>query len=293
MANNGAPPGDYNADYGTTAGGPRGWFGGTNAPGAGDYRGAAEQTARSSATSGNANSSNIYGADVTNQIGADGRPIVTQSMGGPMGAGAYGIMGQFGSTYANPFNFSGPGMVSGDQARDQAISGAYNQATSRLDPQWDQRQSQMQTQLLNQGLDPGSEASQNAFSQFGRDRNDAYGSAMNSAIGQGTAAGSAIFNQGLQSHNTAYDEQMGQYGMPMAMAQALGGFTQQPGYNGTAGTNYLGALGLKDASRFRNWDANNNAEGDFWGGLTSGITDIAGLFGLGKKAPGGGGTGSK
>lgn len=51
----------------------------------------------------------------------------------------------------------------------------------RLDPTWNHREEGMRTRLLNQGLDPTSEASQNAMGQFGRDRNDAYASAINGA----------------------------------------------------------------------------------------------------------------
>jgi hypothetical protein len=97
-------------------------------------------------------------------------------------------------------------LPTGQEARDQAISGAYGQATSRLDPQWDQRDNARQVQLANQGLDPGSEAATNSGAQFGRDRNDAYTSAMASAIGQGTQAGDSIFRQGVTSSMLPYQQ---------------------------------------------------------------------------------------
>jgi hypothetical protein len=65
----------------------------------------------------------------------------------------------------------------------QNMQDAYmNQATSRLDPQWTSRQSDMETQLANMGISRGSPAWDREMANFQRGRNDAYGSAMNSAI---------------------------------------------------------------------------------------------------------------
>lgn len=107
----------------------------------------------------------------------------------------------------------GQGPVTGDAARQQAIDASYGQATSRLDPQWDKREEAMRTRLLNQGLDPTSEASKGAMSDFGMQRNDAYGSAMNNAILQGQAAGDSIFRNGLASQNAPLQQ--------MALIKAL------------------------------------------------------------------------
>lgn len=112
----------------------------------------------------------------------------------------------------------GAGPMTGDSARQQAIDSAYGQATSRLDPQWDKRMEAQRTQLLNQGLDPTSEAGRNAMSELGQQRNDAYGSAMNSAIAQGTAAGDSAFKNNQQALNMPLQQ--------MAMIKAL---SQQSG----------------------------------------------------------------
>jgi hypothetical protein len=114
-------------------------------------------------------------------------------------------------------------MDDGSQARDQAINSAYGQATSRLNPQWDMRSHQLESQLANQGLDPSSEAARNANAQFGRDRNDAYSSAMNGAIGMGTQAQATTFAQNLAARNA-----------PLQQLQGLHGLMAMPGYN-TAG----------------------------------------------------------
>jgi hypothetical protein len=116
---------------------------------------------------------------------------------GGLGQGAQNLMGQIGSQGALP---------TGMEARDQAIQSAYGQAASRLDPQWQQRETGLRAQLANQGLDPGSEAATNAYGDFSRSRNDAYGGAMANAIGQGTQAGNAIFQQGVQSQNQPYSQ---------------------------------------------------------------------------------------
>jgi hypothetical protein len=99
---------------------------------------------------------------------------------------------------------AGPG--TGDEARQQAIDAAYGQAQSRLSPQWDQRESAQRTQMINQGLDPGSQAYDSQMGNLGRERNDAYTSAMASAIGQGTAAGHTAFMDNVTSNMLPYQQ---------------------------------------------------------------------------------------
>jgi hypothetical protein len=111
-------------------------------------------------------------------------------------------------------------MADGQQARDQAIGAAYGQATSRLDPQWDKRQEALRTQLLNQGLDPSSEAGRESMHESDLSRNDAYTSAMNSAIGQGQAAGDSVFRNNLASRMA----------MPQQM-QMMQDLLKPPGFN--------------------------------------------------------------
>ena len=112
-------------------------------------------------------------------------------------------------------------MPTGDSARNQAIEAAYGQATSRLDPRWQQREEAQRTQLLNQGLDPTSEASRSAMQELGFQRNDAYTSAMNGAIQQGTAAGDSAFRNNMTARN-----------QPMQDLQGLYGFLGQPSFMG-------------------------------------------------------------
>lgn len=126
-------------------------------------------------------------------------------------------------------------LPSGEAARDQAITAAYDQATSRLDPQWAQQGEGLSASLANQGLSIGDEAYQTAQDNFGRARNDAYAQAMRNAIGQGTMAGSAIFNQGVQSAMLPYQ----QFGLATGpMMQRFGAEMQGYGAN-QAGKNSL------------------------------------------------------
>jgi hypothetical protein len=122
-------------------------------------------------------------------------------------------------------------MDDGSHARDQAINAAYGQSVSRLNPQWDQRQNSMQAQLANQGLDPHSEAFRTSSEQFGRDRNDAYSSAMNNAVGLGNQAQQAAWQQ-------AYQARMA----PLQQLQSLKGLLSMPGYNSS--DDYLKAAQL-------------------------------------------------
>jgi hypothetical protein len=156
------------------------------------------------------------------------------------------LLGRAGADVSQGFNWESLGaMPSGEAARQQAIDAAYNQAASRLDPQWSQREEATRSQLLNQGFNMGDQGYARALEDFGRQRNDAYTSAMNSAIGQGTQAGQVAFQQGLQGRQQAIGEgQQRQYSGLNALNALMSGqqvgMPNFPGMNMT-GANYLGA----------------------------------------------------
>lgn len=146
---------------------------------------------------------------------------------GGLGQGAENLMGQIGTQGQLP---------TGMEARDQAISSAYNQAASRLDPRFAQQEEGLRARLASQGLDPGSQAADAAMANFGQERNDAYGQAMANAIGQGTLAGNAIFNQGVTSQQLPY-QQLG------SLAGLLGANQgRETQYLNAANAGYQGAL---------------------------------------------------
>jgi hypothetical protein len=160
--------------------------------------------------------------------------------------GATNLMGQIGSQGALP---------TGEAARQQAIDSAFGAATSRLDPMFAQREESMQAQLANQGLDPGSEAYTNAAGNFGRERSDAYTQALANAIGQGTAAGNAIFQQGLQGQMAPY-QQLG----------SLAGLLQ--GNQGRE-TQYLNAANLGYQGNLNQYGADQAGKNSLLSGATS------------------------
>lgn len=169
-----------------------------------------------------------------------------QGMQAQRSQAAQGMMGSAMGQLAQGVDYAGLGKIQdGSAARDQAINAAYGQATSRLDPQFAQRETSLRNQLYGQGLREGDQAFDNAMSNFSRDRNDAYGSAMNSAIGQGTAAGQAVFGQNLQARQQNISEQQAnQYqGLNAVNSLLAGQQVTQPAYPGlgTQGADYMGA----------------------------------------------------
>jgi hypothetical protein len=171
----------------------------------------------------------------------------TTSLAGGLGQGAESLMGQIGA--------QGP-LGTGDDARNQAIESAYSQAASRLDPQWGQREESTRAMLANQGLDPGSEAYGNEMGNFSRGRNDAYSSAMASAIGQGTAAGNSVFQNNLAGQMAPY-QQLG----------ALQGLSR-PGAYGSAG-DLLGALGQQYQGELNQYGTEQGGKNSLMSGLAS------------------------
>lgn len=250
---------------------------GKSAPAPPDFTGAAEATSRASQnsinqqTTANRPDQNTPWASTQWMRGPDGQWTQNTNFSGPLAGASNSVQQQLANSLGQPLDLSGlPQVTSGAEARDQAINAAYGQATSRLDPQWDRREAAERTRLLNQGLSEGSEAYRNALSDFGQQRNDAYTSAMNSAIGQGTAAGSAIFGQDMASRQNALSELLRQRGQPLSEAQALQGFLAMPGFTNSGAynpTDYLGAAGLQNNANMQQWQASNQANADLFGGL--------------------------
>lgn len=184
-----------------------------------------------------------------------------------------GLSPQVQSAYQNmkPFDLGQFGqMGTGDDARNQAITAAYGQATSRLDPQFAQRETQLRSQLANQGLDPNSEAARGAMAQFGQARNDAYGSAMNSAIGQGQAAGDSVFRNNLMARQNAIAEALKERSMPLSDLQGLQGFMQTPSFMGAQARDpaqYLNAAISNANYQSGNANQQNANQADVFGGL--------------------------
>lgn len=197
--------------------------------------------------------------------GPDGQWHQSVGFGGPMAGAARTLQNQFAQGLNSP-------LQTGDQARNQAISAMYGQATSRLNPEWSQRAEQLNSQLANQGLDPNSQAYRTAQQQFGQQRNDAYNSALNSAIGNGNQAQALTFAQNLEARRE-----------PLQELGGLQGFLNMPGFNAAGRADPLQALAAAIASGNYNlnaWQGQNQAQGDAMGGLGSFLGSLAGLGGL-------------
>lgn len=113
----------------------------------------------------------------------------------------------------------------------QVTDALYNQQTQYLDPQFTQSQSRLENQLANQGITRGSEAWNNAIQEQARQKQQAYESARQSAIGQGVGAASTLYGNQLaqmQAQNQALlsggqflnQAQAQQFGQNQAQLQA-------------------------------------------------------------------------
>lgn len=189
--------------------------------------------------------------------GPDGQWSQSLGFNGPLAGLSQSLQQQASQAMSKPFSLEGlPALTDGAGARDQAIASAYGQATSRLDPQWQQREESTRSRLLASGLQEGSEAYNKAFANLGRERNDAYTSAMNSAIGQGTQAGQALFQQSLASRNQGLMEALRERGQAFGELQGMQGLLQMPGFNASGqaqGPQLLQAGGMQDAANFQRW----------------------------------------
>lgn len=225
-------------------------------------------------------------ANSTWQQSPDGTWNQNVAFNGPLGEVNASLQQQVKDAMGQPLDFSSaPGLTSGDAARDQAINAAYGQAESRLNPQWQQRENSLRARLLAQGLQEGSGAYKKAMANLGQERNDAYASAMNAAIGQGTSAGSALFNQSLAARQQSLSEMLRQRGQAFGELQQMQGMTQMPGFSQAGqgqAPNLLGAGGMQDAANFRNFQYHNQAVSDFW-------SQIMNLMGTGGSIAAGGG----
>lgn len=140
-----------------------------------------------------------------------------------LGQTALGALGNVQSQYATPFDPSNFG-ASVKQAQDAA----YNAQTQYLDPQFEQGQKSLDNSLINQGITQGSEAYNNAEGNYGRQKQAAYQSAQNAAVGAGNQEQSTLYGQAL----TNYNQPLNTYN-----ALATGAQVQNPSFSSTPGAN--------------------------------------------------------
>lgn len=200
---------------------------------------------------------------VTWKQGPDGQWTQSASLNPQLGGALSSLQGQAAANASHP-------MDNGSAARDQAISAAYGQATSRLDPRFRQQDQLQASELANQGLDPNSAAYRNAMSQYGQQKNDAYNQALFSAIGQGTQAQEATFNENMAAQMAPYQQ----------MSALQGYQNNMPGFaaaGASQGTPWLqaaeAAAGMLDKTNTQNSQNGADAAGGAMGMISSIFSD--------------------
>lgn len=187
------------------------------------------------------------------------------------------LLGQVKGQLGQPINYGSLTQLgNGQDAMQQAQGSAYNQMASRLDPQWNHREDLQRNRLMSQGLDPSSEAYQNSMGDFGRQRNDAYSSAMNNSIGLGNQAAQQQFGMNMASHQQGLSELMQQHNQGLNDMNALLGGQQvsqpnMPSFMGASQAqtpNLLGAAEAQDKYGLDAWNQGNANMGAAVGGMT-------------------------
>lgn len=201
---------------------------------------------------------------------------------------AQSLLGGAEKAFSSPLDYGAlPGLPDAEATRSQAIDASFNQARSRLDPMWGQRGDALKASLLNSGFSEGDAGYKNAMGEFERDRDDAYNSAMNSAIGSGAQAAQQMFGMGMGQRQQALSEAIQQRDMPLNELNAMlngqqVGMPSQPGVSQATqlqGTNYSGAANTAYQNAFDAYSlqqAQQQAQMNGWMSLLGGIMGMAG-----------------
>lgn len=172
---------------------------------------------------------------------------------------AQSLLGGAQQAFSSPLNYGAlPALPDAEATRSQAIDASFSQARSRLDPMWSQRGDALKASLLNSGFSEGDAGFKSAMGEFERDRNDAYNSAMNSAIGSGAQAAQQMFGMGMGQRQQALAEAIQKREMPLNELNAM--------LNGQQ-VNMPGQPGVAQASPFRGVDYSGAANTTYQQGL--------------------------
>lgn len=129
----------------------------------------------------------------------------------------------------------------------QVTDALYKQQTQYLDPQFERTQNQLASQLANQGITQGSEAYNNAMNMANANKQQAYESARNSAIGAGVNAGSQMFQNQLAGANFGNQALGQQFGQGLA-AQNAGNTAQNQIFGQNLANANLGNQAIQQAN---------------------------------------------
>jgi hypothetical protein len=166
-------------------------------------------------------------------------------------------LGQAGVTATGKINDILGSSFNGDKATEDKLDAL---AAARLDPQFAKEQAALQTQLSNQGIKIGSAAYNDAMTQFGQNKNDAYNQLYLNGNQQ-------AFNQALTERNQPLNE---------ITALMSGSQVSNPSYASTPQTSVGGVdyTGLVN----NNYNAANQ---QYQTQLQQNNAALGGLFGLG------------
>jgi len=143
-----------------------------------------------------------------------------------------------------------------------AADWAYDLGATRLDPRFAREEEGLRTRLANQGIQEGSAAWNNAMSQLGQSKNDAY----NQLMLQGR---SQAFNEALQGRSQPINELTAL----LSGTQITNPGTQSPGtpQTGVAGVDYTGLVNQQYQAQLASSQAKM---GGLFGLLGAGISAI-------------------
>jgi hypothetical protein len=137
------------------------------------------------------------------------------------------LANEAGVSATNPLNFAGANenvIAGGPQAiYGPAATANYDVAAGFLNPQWAQSQKDLQDQLSRQGIPVGSDAYNNAMTNFNNSKSQAYNAAANSAIGQGITSADQMFGLAIQGQNQQNQQQVLAQTDPLMLLQMLYG----------------------------------------------------------------------
>lgn len=201
----------------------------------------------------------------------------TQQQGQVANTALQGVQNQFNTPYNLQGNISQlPSQQDLNANLNDTRNALYNQSTQYLDPQFQQSQAQLTSQLANQGIPQGSAAYQTAMDNLGRQKQQAYQSARDSAIAGGTAAQAQYSQTGLanqaqqaQLYNQQYSQPLANYASLMSGTQPT--LPQFAGANGSqaAPTNVLGAYQQQYQGQLNQYNAQIGAQNSQMAGLGS------------------------
>lgn len=153
-------------------------------------------------------------------------PSYTQNFN--LGSLGQALLGQANTSATKPLDFSGTNndyLQGGPQwLSDQAADASYKKQAGFLDPDWEQKSRNLEGQLSRQGIPIGSEAYNNAMTNFNNSRTQAYDAARTGATATGADAASKMFGMALQGQQQNIAQQQTAQQNPLKLlGQVIGG----------------------------------------------------------------------